>query len=425
MAKQSQHTKSIFVYADWAGLDSPVLLGTLKAEQARGKEIFSFTYDKDWLNNGRALALDPDLGFYSGPQYAKQGKTNFGIFLDSSPDRWGRVLMERREALLAKQEERKSKTLVESDFLLGVFDKHRMGAIRFKTNIDEDFLHGDEGIAAPPFTKIRTLEEASLQLEKEDAPDQKHFAQWLNLLLSPGSSLGGARPKASVVDPAGDLWIAKFPSRKDACDTGGWEAVVNNLAVKAGLNIAEGNARRFTQDHHTFLTKRFDRQGNQRIHFASAMTLLAMMDGAGASGQAQVSYLHIAEFIMRHGAKPQADLEELWRRIVFNICVSNSDDHLRNHGFLLTTKGWILSPAYDINPIPGSIGLHLNISEQSNSLELELSREVAEQFRIRETDRESIIEKVTEATSHWHEEAKKIGLSRTEMMQMEDAFRVK
>jgi len=424
MAKAIRHTKKILVYADWIEMRSPVLLGTLQADPIKGKEVFSFSYDKNWLNNGQALALDLDLGFYPGPQYIKEEKSNFGIFLDSSPDRWGRLLMERREALTARQEGRKTDKLMETDFLLGVFDKHRMGAIRFKTSPEGDYLQGDEHLAAPPFTSIRTLEEASLQLESQDSIEDKKFAHWLNLLIFPGSSLGGARPKASVVDPSGHLWIAKFPSRKDERDTGGWEAVVNNLAVKAGVHVAEGNARRFTQDYHTYLTKRFDRSDKGRIHFASAMTLLGMMDGEAASSAGGVSYLHIAEFIMRHGARPTEDLEELWRRIVFNICVSNSDDHLRNHGFLLTPRGWILSPAYDINPIPNSSGLHLNISEDSNALDLDLARDIAEKFRVNKTQGESIIERIIEHVSHWYTEAKKINISRSEMLQMESAFHV-
>jgi serine/threonine-protein kinase HipA len=196
--------------------------------------------------------------------------------------------------------------------------------------------------------------------------------------------------------------------------------VVNELALRSGLQVAEGKARRFTQDRHTFLTKRFDRRSDGRIHFASAMTLLGYNDGADA--MAGVSYLHIAEFIMRHGATPDADLEELWRRIVFNICVSNSDDHLRNHGFLLTPKGWVLSPAFDINPIPSSTGLSLNISEYSNALDLDLARAVAEKFRVNDKKRELIIDKITKAVGRWREVAMRLGISRSEMERMRNAF---
>jgi serine/threonine-protein kinase HipA len=420
MAKSTHHIKQILVYADWIDLGGTMLMGTLQAEQVRGKEVFSFSYTKEWLEKGPALILDPDLGLYSGPQYSRDEKPNFGLFMDSSPDRWGRVLMERREALLARQEGRKPKPLMESDFLLGVFDLYRMGGLRFKLSEDGLFLDANTAMAAPPMTSLRTLEEASLQLEKDDALEDPAFAKWLNLLISPGSSLGGARPKASVADPNGELWIAKFPSRKDDRDIGGWETVVNEIAIKSGISVAEGKARRVTQHYHTFLTKRFDRIGDGRIHFASAMTLLGQTDGVDAV--AGISYLHLAEYIMRYGAQPDTDLEELWRRIVFNICVSNSDDHLRNHGFLLTPKGWILSPAFDINPIPLSTGLHLNISEQSNALDLDLAREVAEKFRVNKEKREAIINKVTKAVSQWREIAARIGISRSEMLPMESAF---
>lgn len=420
MAKQAGYSRTIGVYADWIELGRPTLMGTLTAEHVRGKELFAFSYTKDWLQQAPALLLDPDLGLYGGPQYSRDDKPNFGLFLDSSPDRWGRVLMERREVFAARQEARKPKTLMESDYLLGVFDRYRMGGLRFKLTEDGPFLDNNDAMAAPPMMALRTLEEASWQLENEDATDSPQFAEWLNLLLSPGSSLGGARPKASVVDPHGQLWIAKFPSRKDDRDIGAWELVVNELAVRSGLRVAEGKARRFTQRHHTFLTRRFDRQGAERIHFASAMTLLGYKDGDDA--MAGVSYLHLAEFIMRHGATPDADLEELWRRIVLNICVSNSDDHLRNHGFLLTPKGWSLSPAFDINPIPSSAGLSLNISEYSNALDLDLVAEVAEKFRVNEKKRKEIIDKVTKAVDQWRETAGRAGIARNEIARMEQAF---
>ena len=420
MAKQAGHSTEIWVYADWVELGATTLMGTLKAEQVRGREVFSFSYSKKWLEKAQALVLDPDLGLYGGSQYTRDDKPNFGLFLDSSPDRWGRVLMERREAFIARQEGRRARTLMESDYLLGVFDRYRMGGLRFKLATEGPFLDNNDAMATPPMAALRTLEEASLQLENENAVDSPQFAEWLSLLISPGSSLGGARPKASVVDPKGELWIAKFPSRKDDRDIGAWEMVVNKLAVQSGLRIAEGKARRFTQDHHTFLTKRFDRRGEDRIHFASAMTLLGYNDGADAI--TGVSYLHIAEFIMRHGATPDADLEELWRRIVFNICVSNSDDHLRNHRFLLTPQGWVLSPAFDVNPIPSSRGLSLNISEYSNAPDLELAHEVAEKFRVNDKKREAVINKVVKVVSRWQQVAAEIGISRSEVERMENVF---
>lgn len=414
--------KKILVYADWEELNGSKLMGILQAEQVRGKEVFSFEYSQEWLELGEkvVLILDPKLSFFSGPQYNYDDKPNFGLFMDSSPDRWGRVLMERREAMQARTEKRKPELLKESDYLLGVFDQYRMGALRFKLKEDGEYLDADRSMSAPPMTSLRSLEEASLLLEDDDATDNPEYASWLNLLISPGSSLGGARPKASVIDPDGQLWIAKFPSRKDERDIGAWEFVVNELAINAGLNVATGQARRFTQSNHTYLTKRFDRRGNNRIHFASAMTLLGFTDGADAA--AGVSYLNIAEFIMRSGAQPDRDIEELWRRIVFNIAVSNSDDHLRNHGFLLTTGGWILSPAYDLNPIPLSRGLSLNISEYENTLDLDLAREVADKFRVIPGRREEIISDVMNAVNQWSKVAAKAGISRSEMQKMAPAF---
>jgi serine/threonine-protein kinase HipA len=420
MAKNTTHSKQILVYADWLELGGLRKVGVLQAEQLRGKEVFSFSYHKEWLESGFSILLDPDLDLFTGPQYIRDDKPNFGLFMDSSPDRWGRVLMQRREALIARDEGRKPRLLQESDFLLGVYDRYRMGGLRFRWLEDGPFLHSDADMTVPPFASLRTLEEASLKLEEKESFDDPSSAHWLNLLISPGSSLGGARPKASVMDPHNNLWIAKFPSHKDDRDIGAWEAVVNELAVKAGLRIAEGKAKRFSQDYHTFLTKRFDRIGDQRIHFASAMTLLGLTDGADAA--AEVSYLHLAEFIMRHGAAPDQDMEELWRRIVFNILVSNSDDHLRNHGFLLTPTGWRLSPAFDINPIPRTTGLTLNISEYSNALDVDLAREVAEQFRIGKEKREKIIAEISVAVSKWDHIAERFGISRREREDMEEAF---
>lgn len=420
MAKAILNSKQVYVYADWQELAGIRFMGLLNAESVRGKEVFSFSYEPEWLETGPALLIDPDLQLFTGPQYTREEKPNFGLFTDSSPDRWGRVLMERREAFIAREEGRRAKALMESDFLLGVHDLYRMGALRFKLDPDGPFLDNNVAMAAPPMTSLRALEEASLGLENDEAAENPAFAQWLNLLMSPGSSLGGARPKASVIDPNGNLWIAKFPSRRDDRNMGAWEQVVNVLATRSGLNVAESTARRFSQDQHTFLSKRFDRINGDRIHFASAMTLLGQTDGADAA--AQVSYLQLAEFIVRHGAAPDADLEELWRRIVFYICVSNSDDHLRNHGFLLTPRGWRLSPAYDINPIPNATGLNLNISDQNNELDVDLTREVAERFRVQEGKREEIIEQVTEAVSHWEEVATGIGISRGEMERMRNCF---
>ncbi|MEP2670461.1 MAG: type II toxin-antitoxin system HipA family toxin [Cyclobacteriaceae bacterium] len=420
MAKET-HQRAILVYADWIGFEQPTHMGTLYATHARGKEIFSFEYNEAWLKSS-AHHLDPDLQLYSGQQYLSEGKSNFGIFLDSSPDRWGRVLMDRREAILARSEGRKARTLFETDYLLGVFDGHRMGALRFKENEDGDFLNNNREMASPPWTSIRELEEASLRLEEDDVDDALKM-KWLNMLMAPGSSLGGARPKASVVDSKGQLWIAKFPSRNDNRDIGAWEMVVHELAVKSGLNVAEGMTGTYYSNQHTFLTKRFDRTAKgERIHFASAMTLLGHTDGTDHTAGA--SYLELVEFIMKYGAQVNEDLEELWRRIVFYISVCNTDDHLRNHGFLLTPTGWVLSPAYDINPVETGTGLSLNISEKDNALNLDLAKEVAPYFRVSTKRADEIMDQVKKSVSEWGKEAEQNGISKSERGMMEKAFRL-
>jgi serine/threonine-protein kinase HipA len=411
--------KTIYVYADWEGIDGAILMGILSADHLRGKEIFSFEYTDEWLKSSQPLTLDPTLQFFGGKQYNTSDKPNFGLFLDSSPDRWGRVLMKRREAITARQENRKAQTLFESDFLLGVYDEHRMGGLRFKTDPDGDFLSAERELASPPWTTLRELEYASLQLEKEEE-DNDETLKWLNMLMAPGSSLGGARPKASVVDPDGNLWIAKFPSGSDEHNVGAWEMVAWQIASEAGVRVAPAQARQFSSKHHTFLNQRFDRNKNQRIHFASAMTLLGYNDGADYKDG--ISYIELSEFLMQHGSSVDEELKELWRRIVLNICIKNTDDHLRNHGFLLTPTGWILSPVYDINPFPDGRGLTLNISEDDNSLDLNLALSVIEYFRIEQTEAETIIEQVKAATSKWREIAESLGISRREQESMGAAF---
>ncbi|HRP33164.1 MAG TPA: HipA domain-containing protein [Agriterribacter sp.] len=407
----------ILVYADWIGLEGPVLMGTLSVAHTRGREIFSFAYNKAWLAGVLAQILDPDLQLFTGTQYLSAGKKNFGIFLDSSPDRWGRVLMVRREAIAARMESRKAKTLFEEDYLLGVFDAHRMGGLRFKKETTGPFLHDNASLASPSWTSLRELEFASLQLEKDVLTDEESL-KWLNMLMAPGASLGGARPKASVTDPADHLWIAKFPSGNDQVDTGGWEMVVNVLAKEAGLNIADGQVKKFNSKHHSFLSKRFDRiKGSGRIHFASAMTLLGYSDGAEG-----VSYLNLAEFIMQNGVNVKDDLEELWRRIVFNIAVKNTDDHLRNHGFLLTPRGWILSPAFDVNPVYHGRGLTLNISETDNALDFDLAASVAKYFRVPANKATAIISKVKQAAGNWQKVAKAYKIPASEQDLMARAF---
>ena len=415
-------SKKILVYSDWVKKEPPKLIGTLFANSIRGKEVFSFDYCAKWLKDSFSTVLDPDLKLFSGPQYLTDNKNNFGMFLDSSPDRWGRMLMRRREAVLARQEQRRERQLLESDYLLGVFDKQRIGGLRFKTNENKSFLNDDSQFSIPPWASLRDLEYASLQIENKEKIDDAEYIKWLNMLIMPGSSLGGARPKAGILDTKNNLWIAKFPSKNDDKNVGAWEMVVNELARKSNINVAKSKLLKFSDKHHTFLSKRFDRddKGN-RIHFSSAMTMLGYQDGANE--QIGVSYLEIVEFLMEHGGNVDNDLEELWRRIVFYICVSNSDDHLRNHGFILTKKGWILSPAYDINPVEFATGLSLNISENDNSLELELAKEVSPYFRLSEKKANEMILEIINVVKDWRKYADKYGVPKQEQEKMKNAFR--
>lgn len=419
---QKKNKREVYVYADWNGLKGPAFMGILHAELLRGKEVFSFEYEKSWLQSRQAQLLDPDLQLFSGIQYLNnQDKHNFGIFLDSSPDRWGRILMRRREAAIAREENRSQNNLFEIDYLLGVYDGHRMGGLRFKLNSDGPFLNDNKAMSSPPWTSIRELEQISLRLEDDDVINDPEYMKWLSMLVAPGSSLGGARPKASVIDNNDQLWIAKFPSKNDSSDIGGWEIVTYELAIAAGVNMAEAQAKKFTTNNHTFLTKRFDRtEIGERIHFASAMTLLGHVDGEDHSEG--TSYLELVAFITSQGANVNEDLEQLWRRIVFSICVSNTDDHLRNHGFILTHVGWILSPAYDINPVETGTGLKLNISEDDNALDLNLAMEVSPYFRLKEDRAIEIIEEVKDSVRKWRTIARKYGLSNLELELKSGAF---
>jgi serine/threonine-protein kinase HipA len=297
-----------------------------------------------------------------------------------------------------------------------------MGALRFKEELSGPFLNNDKELASPPWTTLRELEKTSLKLEDDDAVDNPDYMKWLNMLIHPGSSLGGARPKAGVEDDAGHLWIAKFPSKHDVVDIGGWEMVANILAIKSGIRVPQTKIEKLSTRHHTFMSKRFDRANSDtRVHFASAMTLLGYSDGADFHSGA--SYLDIAEFIMKNGADVKGDLEELWRRIVFSIAIANSDDHLRNHGFLLTNDGWRLSPAYDINPVSHSNGLTLNISENDNALDFQLALQVREYFRIKKVRAEEIIDTVKTAVSGWMITAKRLQIPRNEQEIMANAFK--
>jgi serine/threonine-protein kinase HipA len=417
----------IAVYADWAGMESPVRLGYLHARRGAGREAFEFEYDAGALADSilGTTQLDPRIALYPGRQHPAQGSEIFGVFADASPDRWGRMLMQRRlERDKRAGAASRTARLHESDYLLGVHDAYRAGALRFRLDDSGDFLDNRHDAAAPAFVQLRELEAASLALERDEKNTAKKGGEWLRLLIAPGGSLGGARPKASVVDADGRLWIAKFPSVRDEHDVGAWELVLHALAQACGLNVPESSARRFARDDHTFLAQRFDRTPEgRRIHFASAMTLTGRKDGDDAAAGA--SYLELARVLIDHGARPGRDLHELWSRIVFFMLVSNTDDHLRNHGFLLEPgRGWALAPAFDMNPVPVSGGLQLNVSEADNALDLDLAREVAPYFRVGAKAAEEIVERFRDVVSQWRIIAKKLRIPAREQERMAESFRL-
>lgn len=408
----------IFVYAHWQGMPDPKLIGILSAHQGKGRKSFSFEYDTEYLKTKERFLLDPDIGWYSGSQFPN-GKENFGIFLDSMPDTWGRTLMKRRAVQKAKVEEKTTPTLYDIDFLLGVYDPSRMGALRFKLDLDGPFLDDNEEYPTPPWSSIRELQYGASQLESDVSNNE--VKKWLAILMAPGSSLGGARPKANILDDKGHPWIAKFPSKNDDIDKALWEYLAYQLALKAGVTMAESKVEKVSGNHHTFFTKRFDRQNGERVHFASAMTMTSNNEDTIRDNTA--SYLDMAEFIQFSGAENTEDLHQLWRRIVFHITISNTDDHLRNHGFILSDKGWRLSTAYDINPSIDKDGLSLNIDTDSNAMDFELAKSVSSYFQLDSKQMTSILNEVKSAVSQWKNIAQDIGISRQEQQLMEGAFR--
>ena len=409
----------IYVYAHWKPMQEPELIGILSALNAKGKKAFSFEYDKNWIKSKNQMLLDPDIQFYGGPQYPNN-KENFGVFLDSMPDTWGRTLMKRRAAQEAATIAEKARTLYEIDYLLGVYDESRMGALRFKTDLNGPFLDNNNQTPTPPWSSIRELQDAAQNFENDIESDEAR--QWLAILMAPGSSLGGARPKANILDNDKNLWIAKFPAKNDTTDKAAWEYLAYQLALKAGIHMSECKIQKVTGNYHTFFTKRFDREDGQRIHFASAMTMTGNNEINIRDHQA--SYLELAEFIQNHGSNIESNLEQLWRRIVFNIAISNTDDHLRNHGFIITNNSWELSPAYDLNPSIDKDGLALNIDMDNNALDYELAKNVGICFRLDENQMNTILNEVLEAVSQWKETATKIGIPNKEIELMKKAFNI-
>ena len=417
--KQNKENE-ILVYAGWYMLDSPKLIGKLYFAPLRGKAVYSFEYDDEWIRTG--ISIDPELPLFSGLHYASSND-NFGIFRDSSPDRWGQLLMKRREIILSKIQKIEPRTLFGIDFLLGVHDSHRMGGLRFKESAEGEFLSNDQRLAAPPWTSLRDLEYAVEQYEKNADELDETSLKWMNQLIAPGSSLGGARPKADVVDTNGKQWIAKFPSKNDDSDIGLWEMIIHELAIQAKITVPNAFIKKLASPYHTYLSQRFDRtEDNKRMHYASAMTLLQRVDGDDADSG--VSYLDLVSFIKSECADVTKNLEELFRRVLFSVCVSNTDDHLRNHGFIYMESGWILSPAFDINANETGTGLKLNIDEEDNSLEINLVLNTAPYYLLSDRRAAEIKAEVMTAVSNWRKVAAKYKVSPSEIERKARAFRV-
>lgn len=398
---------SLFVYADFDWLDRPRLIGELSCDSVRGRESYSFSFDRSWLAEYGDIFLSEDLQNYPGVQFTKPERDIFSCFSDALPDRWGRTLLNRREQIAASEEKRPVRRLTSFDYLKGIDDESRMGGFRFSERPGGPFINCEENFRVPPFANVRELMRAAQEIE---ASEEKHLLpskKWLVQLLRPGTSLGGARPKATVIDEAGNLTVTKFPSRKDEYDIGLWEHFCHVMGRKAGLQVAETRVIK-GENHHILLSKRFDRTPDgRRIHFASALTLLGLTDGDNAS--TGHGYTDIVDFIIEHGADVEQNLEELFRRVAFNIIVGNSDDHFRNHGFLLTRKGWQLSPAYDMNPTLIE-NQSLLINRATSEADLNILLDSASEYFLTKERAEIIVSRVRGAMKTWMTEASRLQL---------------
>ena len=403
---------AILVYVDLVGI--PMKVGQLWGRFRNGRESMSFEYDRDWLNHPKRFSLDPALKLVAGSFHAASDKPLFGAIDDSAPDRWGRLLMRRSERKNAEHEKRTARALKEIDFLLMVDDEGRQGALRFKREEQGPFLTTYDKNHIPPLVSVgKLLTAASHVMQDSDTEED------LRLLLAPGSSLGGARPKSSVRDKDGHLAIAKFPRKDDEINIIAWEAVALSLANKAGIQVPEWRIETVARQQ-ILLSRRFDRRKNIRIPFLSAMSVL------GAKDNEMHSYLEIADAIRQMSASPKEDLEALWRRIVFNVLISNVDDHLRNHAFLYCgLSGWRLSPAYDLNPTPTDIKpriLSTAIDLIDPSASLDVAASVAHYFDLDNLQAKGIFKEVGLATALWREEAAKLKIKKTEIDRMASAF---
>lgn len=413
--------EKLFVFGDFNWLQEPEFIGELCYEKLRGSDSYAFKFDNDWLNLHAGIKLSEDINNYPGMQYTLPGNDIFGCFADVLPDRWGRTLLKRREQLQAEEEQRAPRNLSSFDYLVGIDDFSRMGGFRFKKEKDGGFINVSPSLKIPPLTEIRELIYASQEIEKCEEEDVMPEKKWIAQLIQPGTSLGGARPKAGVLDEEGRLCIAKFPSRNDDYDAGLWEHFSHLLALQAGIHVAETRLWGGLGKYHTLLSKRFDRTDEgRRIHFASCMSLLGLKDGDNAQGG--YGYLDIVDFILQGCCDVETNLRELYRRVAFNICIGNSDDHFRNHGFLLTPKGWTLSPAYDMNPT-NNLYQSLLINAVSNKADIQVLLESCEDYMINRKVAQGIIKDVQTAVSNWEVLAKQLQIPQREQAMFKDRFK--
>ena len=398
-------------------LGGSALVGHLERSNHRGREAIDFEYAGDWIAGRTAIApfdLDHQLILGPGRQYARAGAARLSpAFQDASPDRWGCMLIERRERIRARQRGEAPCRLTDWDYLAGVSDETRMGALRLFSPDTLQFVDGDR-LQAPPMADLRELEAITAKVERDDGDDTPERIEWLLHLAAPGSALGGARPKACLRDVDQSLWLAKFPSNDDRHDIGLWEYITYQLARRAGVDMPEARIMRLSERGHTYLVRRFDRQGNARRAYASALTLTDLDNSDGAS------YLDIVQAIENHGVANHigADLEQMCRRVLFTILLGNRDDHLRNHGFLREGNGWRLSPAFDINPNPGKDVHVLAIDDVEPTPDSSLWRNTAEFYRVNKQALNRMETEVRQAVAPWQELARAQGASHGEISRM-------
>ena len=398
--------KRIAVYADFDFLSSPQEIGTLGYEHVRGKDHFVFEYSREWLVRYGGLVLSGDLINAPALQHPHGADSVFGFVKDSFPDRWGRLLMDRRERLTAQSERRPVRMLTAYDYLTGIEDYTRMGGIRYKSEDGDNYINAGAKYLVPPIESLHALCEACQEIELAEERNELPDRRWLDQLIDPGSSLGGARPKANIIDTDGKLYVAKFPSRKDLENTELIDHFSHRVAAAAGINVAKTRTIRISRSRDLLLSERFDRTSDgRRIHFASAMSLLGLDDGAGSS--TGNGYLDIVDFILQGCVDVGHNLRELYRRVAFNVLFGNTDDHFRNHGFLLTPKGWTLSPAYDINP---GVKSHqcLLIDQYTEQSDINALLSASTNYMLDKKEAAEIIEEVRAAVKDWRKVASEL-----------------